>query len=48
MQKKKLYKSYYWMHRHYVIKKMTEEEIAELAETTQPTINRWLKKHELK
>lgn len=43
----RLYKSYKWMHRQYIIKRLTEEEIAELAGTTQATINRWLKKHEL-
>lgn len=36
-----------WMHRMYVIKRMTEQEIADLAQTNQSTINRWLKKHEL-
>jgi len=43
----KLYKSYKWMYRQYIVKRLSEEEIAELADTTQATINRWLKKHEL-
>jgi DNA-binding MurR/RpiR family transcriptional regulator len=46
--KPKLHKSYRWMYRQYVVKKLTEEEIAELAGVNQATINRWLKKLELK
>lgn len=44
----KLHTSYKWMHRMYLIKKMTEEEIAKEAGVDQATINRWLKKHGLK
>lgn len=45
---KKLHKSYRWMYRQYVVKRLKEEEIAELAGVNQATINRWLKKLELK
>ena len=44
----KLYTSYRWLHRKYVIEKKTEQEIAAEAGTTQVTINRWLAKHGLK
>lgn len=44
----KLYESYAWMHRRYVIDKLKEEDMAALANTTQATINRWLDKHGLK
>lgn len=44
----KLYESYRWMHKKYVMERLTEQEIAKLANTTQATINRWLVKHELK
>lgn len=46
--KPKLHTSYRWMHRQYLVKKLTEEEIAELAGVDQATINRWLKRHGLK
>lgn len=46
--KVKLYKSKAWLYRQYVVKKLTEQKIAELADTDQSTINRWLKRHELK
>ncbi len=36
------------MHKRYVLDKLTEAEIAELAGTNQSTINRWLRKLELK
>lgn len=48
MSRVKLYKSYAWMHRRYVIDKLSEQDIAALADTTQATINRWLEKHGLK
>lgn len=44
----KLYTSKQWMHKKYVVEKLTEQEIAELANTTQATINNWLHKHGLK
>jgi len=44
----KLYTSYNWMRRKYLVEKLSEQEIAELAGTTQVTINRWLAKHGLK
>lgn len=44
----KLYVSYAWMKKKYVDERLTEQEIAKLAGTTQATINRWLVKHELK
>jgi DNA-binding MurR/RpiR family transcriptional regulator len=44
----KLHTSFKWMHRQYLIKKLTEEEIAVLAGVDQATINRWLKKLGLK
>lgn len=47
-KKIKLYTSYKWMRKKYVIERLTEEEIAELAKTDQSTINRWLRKLELK
>ena len=48
MAKPKLYKSYAWMRKKYWDEKLTEQEIADLAGTTQVTINTWLKKHGLK
>ena len=48
MPKQKLYTSYEWMRRKYFIEKLNETEIAELAGTTQVTINAWLKKHGLR
>ena len=44
----KLYTSYAWMEKKYAVEKLTEQEIATLAGTTQATINRWLDKHGLK
>lgn len=46
--KVKIYESKRWMHKKYVIERKTEEEIAELAGSTQATIHRWLVKHGLK
>ena len=43
----KVYTSKKWLYLKYVVQKKTEEEIAAEAGTTQATINRWLKKHEL-
>lgn len=48
MPRVKLWTSYEWMHRRYVVDKLTEAEIAQLANTTQATINNWLHKHGLK
>lgn len=45
--KAKLYESYNWMRKKYHVEHLTEEEIAEEAGTTQPTIHRWLVKHGL-
>lgn len=44
----KLYTSKRWLKRKYVEQGLTEEKIAELANTSQATINRWLKIHGLK
>lgn len=44
----KLYTSYAWMRKRYVVDHKTEQEIAAEAGTTQATINRWLEKHGLK
>lgn len=44
----KLYESFNWMRRKYVVERKTEQEIAAEAGTTQATINRWLTKHGLK
>jgi DNA-binding MurR/RpiR family transcriptional regulator len=44
----KLYESFRWMQKKYVVERLTEQEIAKLAGTTQATINRWLEKHGLK
>lgn len=46
--KVKLYASYAWMRRKYITERLTEQEIAKLANTTQATISRWLTKHGLK
>lgn len=48
MARQKLYKSYNWMRKRYLVDKLTEKEIAEEAGTTQVTINTWLKKHGLR
>jgi DNA-binding MurR/RpiR family transcriptional regulator len=48
MPRPKVYTSRRWMHKRYVVDKLTETEIAELAGTNQSTINRWLKKLGLK
>lgn len=42
------WKSKKLMYRLYVVKGLTEEQIAERLKTNQSTINRWLRKHELK
>lgn len=44
----KIYQSYNWLRRKYVVERLTEQEIAVLANTTQATINRWLVQHNLK
>ena len=48
MLKPKLYTSYQWMRKKYYEERLTEQEIADLAGTTQATINNWLNKHGLK
>lgn len=48
MPRIKLYESYEWMRKKYVVEKLDEFEIARLANSSQPTINRWLRKHGLK
>ena len=48
MPRTKLWTSKRWMHKKYIVEKLSETEIAELAGTNQSTINRWLRKHELK
>lgn len=44
----KLYKSKSWLTRKYLVDKLSEEEIAKLANTTQVTINRYLREFGLK
>lgn len=44
----KLYESYKWMRKKYLVEGWTEQQIADYCKTTQATINRWLHKHELK
>lgn len=44
----KLYKSEAWLRRKYQVERLTEQQIAELAGTTQVTINRYLAKFGLK
>lgn len=44
----KLYQSKTWLHKKYVVDKLTEQEIANICGTSQVTINRWLHKHKLK
>lgn len=48
MPRVKLYSSKNWLRKKYTVERLTEQEIAELANTTQATINRWLVKHGLK
>lgn len=48
MPRIKLYASRKWMFRKYFVDKLTEQEIAELADTNQSTINRWLRRHGFK
>lgn len=48
MPKIKLYESHAWLHRRFVIDRLTEQEIAALANTSQPTIHRALIKQGLK
>ena len=48
MPRIKLWTSKAWMRKKYLVEKLSETEIAELAGTNQSTINRWLRKHELK
>ena len=48
MPRLKLWTSRRWLHKKYNIEKLSEEEIAKLAGTNQSTVNRWLRKFELK
>jgi len=41
----KPYTSKRWMELKYIKQRLTEEEIAKEANTSQATINRWLKRH---
>jgi transposase len=47
-RRSKVYTSRQWMWNKYVKDKLSEEEIAKLAGCDQATINRWLRKLELK
>lgn len=47
MNRAKLYKSRRWLFKKFVVERLSQEEIAELAGTSQATIARWLEKHEL-
>lgn len=44
----RLWTSKRWMYRKYVTERLTEQEIAKLAGTSQVTIHKWLHKHGLK
>lgn len=44
----KLYQSKAWLYKRYVVDRLTQEEIAKLAGTTQVTIKRWIDKFDLK
>lgn len=44
MAKVKLYTSRVWLKRKWEVEKLSEQQIAELAGTSQPTIHRWLEK----
>ena len=48
MPREKPWTSKVWLKRKYLIEKLSEQEIADLAKTNQSTINRWLRKFELK
>lgn len=48
MPRIKLYTSKKWLYKKYVKERLSEPEIAALAGTNQSTINRWLRKFELK
>lgn len=48
MTRNKLYTSKAWLFKKYAVEHLTEQQIADLAGTTQATINRWLVKHGLK
>lgn len=47
-KREKPWTSKVWLKKKYVDEHMSESEIAELAKTNQSTINRWLRKFELK
>ena len=44
----KLYTSRRWLYKKYVEERLSEQEIAKLANTTQATINRWIDKLDIK
>lgn len=48
MPQPRLYRSYAWLRKKYWVERLTEQEIADLAGTSQVTINKWLRKHGLK
>lgn len=48
MPRVKLWTSRKWLYKKYVKERLSETEIAELAGTNQSTINRWLRRFELK
>jgi DNA-binding transcriptional regulator LsrR (DeoR family) len=48
MPKLKLYQSYAWLYRKYVVERMTEQQIAKAAGVSQPTIHNYLKQFKLK
>lgn len=48
MARPKVYTSRAWLYKKYIVERLTEEEIAELGQTSQATINRWLKHFNLK
>lgn len=48
MARVKVYMSEKWLRKKYLVERLTEEEMAKEARTTQTTINRWLRHYNLK
>jgi hypothetical protein len=48
MARPKVYTSRAWLRRKFLVERLTETEIAELAGTSQVTINKWLRFHGLR
>lgn len=48
MAKAKLYTSYVFMRKRYIVERKTEQEIADELGVNQSIINRWLVRHNLK